>query len=273
MEDFGVVVSAKPEAMASVPAVPLAPGTLPEPPRLPRRPVYVPMPPPQTRLPTRAPQYPTTYAPKAELTHVKPETFNIDFGPGVGTPSEQVGPAAAGQPGDLWNTVCIGFNDHHTASDLKFANGEPSPIEVEMSNLGGSWNTHGLMRVHSPMFDTYQYPTANKGGDSTVILHDVPPGKYNLYLYGHTDNPVYYGDYTLIVGDHKYGRKQTSHKIDAMTNTKWVEGSQYVKFSNVKVGSGEDVEILIQPSGLVTDPSGRTFRDAVICGLQLIPAK
>jgi hypothetical protein len=58
-----------------------------------------------------------------------------------------------------------------------------------------------------------------------------------------------------------------------MRNTQWVEGSQYVKFSNVKVGEGEEVEVLIRPGAQVTDPSGRTFADAMICGLQLIPVK
>ena len=75
------------------------------------------------------------------------------------------------------------------------------------------------------------------------------------------------------MGTRNYGRKQTYRKDDAGQETKWVEGSQYVKFSNVKVGSGEDMQILIRPGGQVTDPSGRTFADAIIFGLQLIPAK
>jgi hypothetical protein len=46
-----------------------------------------------------------------------------------------------------------------------------------------------------------------------------------------------------------------------------------VKFSGVKVSEGEEIEILIQPGGTVTDPHGRTFADAMICGLQLVPVK
>jgi hypothetical protein len=61
--------------------------------------------------------------------------------------------------------------------------------------------------------------------------------------------------------------------MDAIQNTKWVEGSQYVKFPNVKVGEGEEVEVLIRPGAQVTEPSGRTFADAMICGLQLIPVE
>jgi hypothetical protein len=33
------------------------------------------------------------------------------------------------------------------------------------------------------------------------------------------------------------------------------------------------MEVFIQPGGQVTDGSGRTFSDAMICGLQLIPMK
>jgi hypothetical protein len=202
---------------------------------------------------------------------VKPQAFNIDFG--SVSSSEQVGPAAVGGAGDVWNGGAVPSNDHHTESDLKFAGGDPSPIEVEMINLGGCWSSGGAMGVESPMYNTYNYPTGNRGGDSTVILRQVPPGKYAVYIYGHGSDPLYYGDYTLTVGTRNYSRKQTSHKLDAIRNTKWVEGSQYVKFSNVKVGEGEEVEVLIRPGAQVADPTGRTIADAMICGLQLIPVE
>jgi hypothetical protein len=142
-----------------------------------------------------------------------------------------------------------------------------------MLNLGGGWGSGGNMGMDSPMLDTFDYPANNKGGDSKVILHRVPPGKYSVYIYGHGLDPLYYGDYTLTVGDREYGRKTTSHKWDAVKNTKWVEGSQYVRFSGVKVAAGENIRILIQPGGEVTTPDGRQIQDAIICGLQLIPVK
>jgi beta-lactamase regulating signal transducer with metallopeptidase domain len=201
-----------------------------------------------------------------------PGGFNIDFGVWRPEPSKQVGPAAAGKPGDFWNTVGVPNADHHTESGMRFASGEPSAIQVEMFNLGGGWGNSGLMGVKDPMLDTFNYPVNNQGGNSQVILHQVPPGKYDVYIYGHgAKSAGYYGDYTLSVGSHKYGRKTTTHGMDAERNTKWVEGSQYVKFSGVKVGPDEKVEILIQPGAQVSDESGRTFADAMICGLQLIP--
>ena len=271
LEDYAVVFSAKAETVGDQPVVVAHAETAPEPAQTSvPKPNIGPMATQQPRPPGRKLQSPgKAHKPAAELADVKPQTFNIDFGSGA--PSEQVGPAAAGRAGDFWNTVSVGFNDHHTESDLKFAGGDRSPIEVEMINLGGGWSSSHTLGVKAPMLDTYNYPTGNRGGNSTVILHHVPPGNYTVYIYGHGPNPVYYGDYTLTVGTHDYGRKQTSSKMDAIRNTKWVENSQYVKFSKVKVGAGEEIEVLIQPGAQVTDPSGRTFADAMICGMQLIP--
>jgi serine/threonine protein kinase len=202
----------------------------------------------------------------------RPQRFNIDFGPWQPDKSKQVGPAAAGEPGDYWNTVATPTNKTNAPPPLKFAGGGPSPIELEMLNLGGSWNNSGSMGVTSPMLDAFRYPADNHGGDAKVILHHVPPGRYQIYIYGHGTERLYYGDYQLTVGRRDYGRMTTSHNLDAIQNTNWVEGSQYVCFRGVTVAPGEDVKILIRPGGPATTPGGRTVCDAMICGLQLIPA-
>jgi hypothetical protein len=200
-------------------------------------------------------------------------TFNIDFGPDRGTPSKKTGAAAAGQPGDYWNTVAIGFNSNHIETGLKFANGEASPIAVALNNLGGGWGNDDKLGIHDPMMNSFNYPVNNQGGSSLVTLYNVSPGSYDIYVYGHGTDPNYYGDYQVTVGDHDYGRKQTTHGADAVENTKWVEGSQFVRFKDVNVGKDDILMIHIQPGGTVTDRGGRTFADAMICGLQLIPAK
>ena len=204
--------------------------------------------------------------------------FNIDFGPGKGEPSKQTGPAAVGQEGDFWNTVAIGFNSDHTENGLKLANGQPGPIAVQMINLGGAWGSSGKMGVKSPMLDSFNYPGNNQGGNSQVILSNVPAGTYSLYIYGHGASPSYYGDYEVFVRAQKanssvggdYGRKRTSQGADAAENTQWVEDSQYVRFPEVEVPEGGRIEILIRPGG-VQNEGGRTYADAIICGLQLVP--
>jgi hypothetical protein len=197
--------------------------------------------------------------------------FNIDFGPGKGEPSKQVGPAAAGQDGDFWNTVAIGFNNDHTETGLKMADGQPSDITARLVNLGGGWGGTGP-GVKSPMLDSFNYPANNQGGNSQVILSHLPAGMYSLYLYGHSrTSPSYYGDYAVTVGGRDYGRKKTSDGPDSIGKTEWVEGIQYVLFPAVEVAEGEKIEILIRPGGVQTE-GGRSFADAIIMGLQLIPA-
>ena len=138
LEDYAVVFSAKPGTVPGQPVMVARPGMLPVPgQRFTPRPGFVPMPrvqPWSTGIAAERPRKPRIT--DAALAAVKPQSFNIDFGPSES--SRQVGPAAAGRPGDFWNTVSVGFNDHHTATDLLFAKREPSPIEVEMINLGGS---------------------------------------------------------------------------------------------------------------------------------------
>ena len=274
LEDYGVVFAAKPEMLGDQPVSLAQPAPTPEPPPVrPGQSSLVPQVVPLSRPPAEEPEASSKphKLTAAELSDVKPRPFNVDFG--GSDPSDQVGPAAVGKEGDFWNAVAKGFNDHHTESGLSFADHEPSPIEVEMINLGGAWSFHGAMGINSPMMDHYTYPTGNKGGNSEVILRNVPPGKYSVYIYGHGPHAAYYGDYTLGVGGHNYGRKQTTPKVEAGKYTEWEEGIQYVRFSNVKVGPEEDMDILIRPGGQVTDGSGRSFSDAMICGLQLIPMK
>lgn len=200
------------------------------------------------------------------------QTLDLAFGVWRPEESKQVGPAAAGREGDYWNTVGVAWNNDHTETGLKFASGDSSAVQVRMVNLAGGWGNDGKLAIKSAMMNSYNYPVNNQGGNARVILKEIPPGKYDVYIYGHEADPVAYGDYTLSVGGRDYGRKTTSNKSDAIENTTWVEGSQYVKYSNVEVAAGSELEVLIQPGGQVTDHWGRTFSDATINGLQLIPA-
>jgi hypothetical protein len=74
----------------------------------------------------------------------------------------------------------------------------------------------------------------------------------------------------VSVAGRNYGRKQTSSGSDAVTNTDWVEGSQYVRFPTVDVAEGENLEILIHPGNWTIVNGSRSVADAMICGLQLV---
>ncbi|MEI7998303.1 MAG: hypothetical protein WCH62_02185, partial [Candidatus Omnitrophota bacterium] len=199
-----------------------------------------------------------------------PHTFNVDFGSWKGTSSAKSGAAADGWQGDYWNTVAVAWNNDHTQYNLKSTKADVSPIQVRLVNLGGGWSNAGRMGLKDPMLDSFNYPKNNQGGNSQVILYKVPAGLYHLYIYGHGTDSAYYGDYTLTIGGRSYGRKSTSNNMDAVENTRWVEGSQYVRFANIEVQEGESINILIKPGGVVSD-GRRSFADAMICGLQLVP--
>ena len=295
LEDYAVVFSLRPEAPMPPPGAPMPPGMRAAPePGLPcpgnagpattaswqsRR--YKGLPCPGNAGPATWPHpFPADiplvpprkkHWSSAELAKMKPQPFNVDFGPSE--PSRQVGPAATGRAGDFWNVVSRSCNNHHTAVDLRFASGDPSPIEVELINLGGAWGVSNAWSERSPMLVDYNYPTGNRGGDSTVILRQAPAGKYQMYLYGAGATPGYFGDYSVSVGGREYGRKQTTRKGDGFRQRNWVEGIQYVRFTKIKVQAGEAVTILIRPGDPVTDPHGRTFADAFIAGLQLVPSR
>lgn len=217
----------------------------------------------------------TKVAPSADVypnkASASPQTFNIDFGVWKPGPSPKVGTAAAGGEGDFWNVTAVPWIDDHTESDLRWATGDPCPINVRMINLAGGWSFDGKLGNKDPMLNTYNYPKNNQGGNSQVILSDIPPGKYNLYIYGCGLNQAYYGDYELKVGSKNYGRKVTS-EFDVAKEDHWVEDGNYVKFPNIDVKPDDNIEILIRPGSKVSDGL-RIFADAHIHGLQLIPVK
>ena len=198
--------------------------------------------------------------------------FNIDFGPWL--PDErsgQVGPAVIGREGDAWNIVGIPWSNHHRVNRMVYANGDSATLQVEMKNLGGAWSSKGQMGVKSPMLDCYHYPMNNQGGDSQAILHRVNPGRYALYVYGHGAYANYYGDYEVSVGKRNYGRKQTAADQKAVVADEWTENLHFVKFPVIEVAYEESIEIYIRPGGEIVDPHGRRIRDAMICGVQLLP--
>jgi hypothetical protein len=200
----------------------------------------------------------------------QPSRLNLDFGPWKPAASGKSGPAEAGKKGDFWNVVGIPWNNNHTESNLKTADGGSSRVQVQLINLGGGWSNNGKMGVDDPMYNTFNYPQNNQGGDSEVILSQVAPGRYHLYIYGHGILPAQYGDYEVSVGSKNYGRKRTSSSEDAIRSDRWVENCQYVKFSNVTVTEAENIRIYIRPGGVAYVNPNMPLQDTIINGLQLI---
>lgn len=187
------------------------------------------------------------------------EMLNIDFGVSPSHPSPKT------TPGDYWNTVAAA-NDDYNQTGLKYSSGGDSPVAARLINLGGTWDNGGLLGVFDSMLDTYSYPQNDQEGNAQVVLYKVPPGIYDIYVYGRGTHPLFYGDYAVSAGTRYYGRKSTASSLEAVNSPTWIEGFQYVKFSNVKIRSGEKLEILIRPNEAAPPV-------AMISGLQLVPAR
>ena len=172
-----------------------------------------------------------------------PNLLNLDFNGGTGVISPKRGTAAIGYTtNDLWNlytrdTAVSGvWKNPGTATNLLWSDGTASGINLYITNAPGAWgNGSG-----DYMFNNYLYPLPNGNGNIVFTLSNVPPGKYDLYLYSHggsTEN----GSLNVQVGAVNYGVKTTAAGAVWSNPQVWQQGQQYVVFSGVVVSSLTDV--------------------------------
>jgi hypothetical protein len=180
----------------------------------------------------------------------------LDFGV---TSTSKVGGAAVGGASDLWNAAGMVGNADVTQQSLLYTDGSLSSASVRLVRLDGFW---GFTPANGDsMYGTYVYPADLGAQDSSVIIAGLLPGTYDVYVYGHVGFPGYGSSVTLSAG----GRSDVALAV-ALTGapweqTGWVEGSNYVKGS-VTLGAGEDVRLLVHPTG---------GNPPVLGGLQLVP--
>ncbi|HTI72237.1 MAG TPA: hypothetical protein VMF06_19835 [Candidatus Limnocylindria bacterium] len=166
------------------------------------------------------------------------------------------GVAAVGlSDGDQWNL----YSPHlppAALTNLLFSDGLPSGIGLSVSNAVGSWSNGA-----SDELGLYLYPY-NKG-NIDIQLSRVPPGKYDLVVYGHGGPQLdrYNGIYTAATSGQRLGPLATSTGSDWQQQG-WAEGGQYVRFRGVIVGDDGRLGVV----GLPGEHDGR----AVFNGLQLI---
>lgn len=190
---------------------------------------------------------------------------NVDFG--VGAASPKSGWAATGQwTNDFWNLYRhyeprfvpgMPLVDSGRLADLKFADGSPSTISIGVTNAPGVWgNSTG-----DPMFDTYLFST--NGSNITVTIHNLTPGRYHVYLYGHADSDIS-GEqnsvFSLWSSTNRFGPQRTAgmgawkapSAGSANGLSGWREGYQYVLFRDVQVFANEPVIIQVAagPNGV-----------------------
>ena len=172
--------------------------------------------------------------------------FNVRLGT---KDSESIsGPAAYGEsPSDFWNLysrdgVAGGFRTLGSVVPLVNASGAQTMAGLTIANAPGAWGSGHP----NPLMSTYLYPLGG-GSRITLTLTNLPTGTYDLFLYGHGGpGDAYNTAFSVSSGEMFVGTKSTSI-TPAWMQTNWVEGQQYVRFSDVFVSSGQPLLIYADP--------------------------
>lgn len=158
--------------------------------------------------------------------------LNINF---PGNTPDKVGFAAVGQTeADYWNE-----RPNATAgatANLKLADGTMTAAGILVRNAAGAW---GFASVPDLMYQNYIY--GGSGGNTTLILTNLPSGTCHFYIYGHTTNYPDNGIFELWSDEVNWGIKGTSIHGPGPATTNWQVGQQFVLFRDVAVSSNRPV--------------------------------
>jgi hypothetical protein len=186
------------------------------------------------------------------------DLINVDFGShlrGGGQTVMEVGFAATGiSANDYWNFYSNDNPDgtwkvNGFLSNLKYAGGVASGVGITVNNADGSWGYAGS----DPMFSAWIYSLSDV--QTSVSVANLSAGTYNFYLYA--------GDsqFNLKVGNKDYGTKVAYVDAATLNPPPWVEGKQYVLFSNVEVGASQ--------TALISLGAGQDYPKGIIAGMQI----
>jgi hypothetical protein len=185
--------------------------------------------------------------------------LNVDF---ANRYTPRIGPAVVGlKTNDVWNAYVFGWRTFGSLRNLLWSDGTVSGIQVAVENAPGEWGNS----YPDPMFSSYIYP--HDGGNLSVTVSGMPPGVYELYLYGHgavdkgAKNPHHQNSVFSIGG--VQGGKDLKEKATTTgpewASPTWKEGDQYVVF--------RDVTLFREPLRILVKPGVGGY--AILAGLQM----
>jgi hypothetical protein len=175
--------------------------------------------------------------------------LNIDFANDEGAS----GLAATGfGTTDYWNSSYAPFQYFTELVDLKWSNGDPSPVAAVVENGPGTWvNGHSNF-----MMNGYLYSYGPE--DITVTLTGLPAGVYEVYVYTHGGPPDYQNGVASVEANGVvYGPEATATDSSWLSTT-WVEGAQYVLLPQVALTDGTALTIRCSPGA-----SGYSFLNGI----------
>ena len=149
------------------------------------------------------------------------------------------------------------------------------------NSAGAPANTPAALEGNYLFVDNTSVPTAATNIISNT-LNNVPPGTYNLYLYGNNGGGAGgdvgqqndWGTVFTVASDLTASNSlSTSNRAASFTSNAFIEGADYVVFSNIAVGAGGTITFTFTPNTDATSPdyAGPNSQGA-FNGLQLVTA-
>lgn len=159
------------------------------------------------------------------IRSLRAQVVNFDVPGGAGA-SNYSGQGAYLDPGhNYWNPVLGGGT---TPATNRLSDGvTPTPITLT-SQLGGTFGTQGTQGTAAALQSPYEY---NNAVLRTDTLNNVPPGTYDLYLYGINNTGTRGTTFTVSTSATSPITESTSNTVASLTS--FIQGADYVIFSNV----------------------------------------
>ena len=171
------------------------------------------------------------------------QIINIQFA-GSGSSLKRGTAAVGANTTDHWNLHNRDSQSLGTPNNrLLWANQQASPASITVNNAAGLWgNGHP-----DPMFGAYVYPS--NAVDISVSITNLPPGVYRVLIYAHGGPPDEQNSKVYLQsGTVDFGWRRTT-TTSAWRSTEWVEGNQFVAFTNVTIAPNAGLSIQCKPDG------------------------
>ena len=162
-------------------------------------------------------------------TATQAQVINFDVPGGAGA-ANYSGQGAYSDPGNnYWNPVA--GNGTTGATNLLSDGATPTPVTLT-SQMGGTYGAQGSQGTPAGLQQPYQY---NNAATRTDTLNNVPAGTYNLYLYGINNDGTRGTTFTVYTPVMAPVTLVTSNTPASLTS--FIQGADYVVFSNIVVGT------------------------------------
>lgn len=165
--------------------------------------------------------------------------LNIDYGPSTDTNLYKWGVAAYGlATNDYWYPYYNPWVTDVTVTNLSWSTGTglSAGHSLRVQNAPGQWGSD----TGDYMYNGYVYDWNSQGIANT--WKGLPPGRYDLYLYGHGAASDQNTSFSVFTSTRDFGSKATLN-TNTWSSTNWTEGVQLVTFTNVSLLTEQALQI------------------------------